>query len=142
MPFDLRAQRRNLYPATALTAQTVVSQTEKATVGRGVRLYVYCSVPTAGGGTDSISLCALPPNGGAAVVLAGFSKANLLAQTATLVFDFYPGETGDYTGAGITFAAGATFATVALSLPLNWAVQIVLGTGNTATVAIDAEIPP
>lgn len=139
----LRVQRRNLYPATAITAATKTSQTEQATVGRGVRLYVYCSGPTAGGGTDSISLVAMPPNGGTGVVLATVGKANMLAQTGTLVIDFYPDQTGQgFGGTGLTLTTGTAYAAVAISLPLQWAVQIVLGAGNTATVAIDAEILP
>lgn len=141
---DLRAQRRNIYPSTALSAQTVTSQTEKATVGRGVRLYVYCSVPTAGGGVDSISLCALPPNGsGTPVVLAGFNKANMLAQTGTLVFDFYPGQSNSgFAGTGLTLTVGTAYGSAAITLPMQWAVQITLGAANSATVAIDTEILP
>lgn len=140
---SLRAQRRNLVPSAALTPGTTTSKTEQASVGRGVRLYVYCSAPTAGGGTDSISLVALPPNGAAAVVLATFSKANLLAQTGTLVFDFYPGQSASgFAGAGLTLAAGAGYGSAAITLPMQWAVQLVVGALNAATVAIDAEILP
>jgi len=144
MAFGLRAQRRNLYPATALSAQTVTSQTEKVTVGRGLRLYIYCSATTQGAGTDSISLMAAAPDGGANIQLASFSGTHMLSATsgARLVFDFYPGETGSIAPAGVTFAAGSSYAAGAITLPMQWAVQIVLGTGNSATVAIDAEILP
>jgi hypothetical protein len=138
-----RTQRRNFYPATALTAGTVTSQTEKARVGLGVRLYVTISAVAAGGGTDSIFLCALPPNGGAALPLAGFSHANLLAVAGTLVFDFYPGQSAaGFVGTGATLAAAAGYGSAAVSVPLQFAVQIVIGTGNAATIAIDIEILP
>jgi hypothetical protein len=140
---SLRAQRRNLFPSTALTAGTTTSQTEKATVGRGVRLYVYVSAVTAGGGTDSISLAALPPNGSSAAVLAGFSKANMLAVQGTLVFDFYPGQSNSgFAGSGLTLTVGTSYGSAAITLPMQWAVQIVLGAGNSATIAIDTEILP
>lgn len=139
---NFRIWRRNLYPATALSAQTVTSQTEKATVGVGVRLYVYCSAVTAGGGTDSVSLMAVPPNGGTAVTLATFSKVNMLSAAGTLVFDFRPGATGEFAASGLTFAAGAGYGAAGISIPLTWAVSITLGTGNSATVAVDAEILP
>lgn len=139
---NLRIQRRNLYPAAALTAGTVTSQTELARAGLGVRLYVYCSAVTAGGGTDSVSLVALPPNGGAAVVLATFSKTNMLSAVATLVFDFRPGATGEFAASGLTFAAGATYGAAGISVPLQWAASLTLGAGNSATIAIDAEILP
>jgi hypothetical protein len=138
-----RTQRRNLYPAKALTAGVATSQTEKAQAGRGVRLYVTISAVTAAGGTDSIALCALPLNGGAAIPLVTFSHANLLAVAGTLVFDFYPGQSAiGFAGSGSTLAAGASYGSASISLPLNWAAQITMGTGNAATIAIDAEILP
>jgi hypothetical protein len=144
MAFDLRAQRRNVYAATALSAQTVTSQTETMTVGQGVRFYVYGSATTQGSGTDSIALVAVPPDGNANIVLGTFSGTHLLSATAgaRLVFDFRPGETGSEVGSGITFAAGTSYGAMAISPPRQWAVQITLGTGNSATVAIDAEILP
>lgn len=139
---NLRTQRRNLYPATALSAQTVTSPSERAIVGLGVRLYVYCSAVTAGGGTDSIGLVALPPNGGTGVTLATFGKANMLSVAGTLVFDFRPGATGEFAASGLTFTAGAGYGAAGISLPLVWAVSITLGAGNSSTIAVDAEILP
>ena len=139
---SIRIQRRNLFPSQALTAGTVTSQTENATVGKGVRLYVYVSAVTAGGGTDSLNLVALPPNG-TAVVLAGFSHANMLAAAGTLVFDFYPGQTNSgFAGANATIAVGANYGSIAIALPLKFAVQLTIGAANAATIAIDAEILP
>ena len=140
---QIRVQRRNLFPSTALTAGTKSTQNEDALAARGVRLYVYVSGVTAGGGTDSISLCAVPPGGGNAVVLATFSKANMLATAGTYVFDFYPDLTAvGFAGTGSTLAAGANYGAAAITLPVKWNVQIVIGAANAATIAIDAEILP
>jgi hypothetical protein len=140
----VRAQRKNLYPATALTAQAVLSQVEKATVGRGVRLYVNVSAVSGGTGTDSISLCALPPNSAAGVLipLIGFSKVGMLSLVAgTYVFDFYPGGSSVLTNNGAAaLTTGNLMGAAGVNLPMQWGVQIVLGTGNGATVSVDAEI--
>lgn len=141
--FNLRAQQRNVISSQAITAATVTSAAHKLTSGKGVRFYVYVSSVTTGGGTDQVNLVSYPPDGGAVIVLAGFSKANMLAAgAARFAFDFYPGETGSLAGTGVTFLAGADYGAAAVSVPMSFGCQIVLGTGNTATVAVDAELLP
>jgi hypothetical protein len=140
--FDIRAQLRNIIASQAINAATVNSAAHTCRSGKGVRFYVYTSSVTAGGGTDQVNLIAYPPDGGAAVVLAGFSKANLLATAGRYVFDFYPGETGSIVGSGITFAGASGYGAAAVSIPISFGVQIVLGAGNTATVAVDGEMLP
>ena len=138
-----RILRRNVFPPTALTAGTVFSVTQQATSGLGVRLYVTVSSP-GGSGSDSISLCAVPPNGNPPVPMATFSGATLLSTARTLVWDFYPGASNiGFTGTNAgTLANGPLYGVANLSIPLNWCLQIVLGGGNSATISIDAEILP
>jgi hypothetical protein len=147
MPFDLRIQQRNVFPSTACTAAggPYFSVTHKSTVGKGIRLYITTSLVTLSTAPDSISLCAMPPNGGAAVpiaTLSGPTAGGNLTVAGTYVFDFYPGSTTSQvppgTGSAVTFAGGI----VAISIPLQWQIKIALGTGGAATIAIDAEILP
>lgn len=134
-----KALRRNVIPSTALTAGTTTSQIETNTWGRGIRFYVTISAVTAGGGTDKLFLCGQAPAGGSLLPLAGFSAANMLASAGTFVFDFYPGAW--MPGSGIA-TGGALVGAMGVELPLNWGVQLVLGAGNAATIAVDAEILP
>jgi hypothetical protein len=135
-----KAIRRNVLPQVGATSgQTKTSQVEQNTWGRGIRFYVTLASITAGGGTDSLYLCALPPGSATPISLAGFSAVNLLSQTGTFVFDFYPGAW--LPPAGIA-AAGNLLGTAGVHLPLSWAVRVVFGVGNAATIAIDAEILP
>jgi hypothetical protein len=141
-----RSQRRNIYPSTALgNSASVTSQTEKLTVGKGIRFYVYCSSTTQGTGSDTFSLVAVPPDGNADIVLGTFSGTHMLSTTGgvRLVFDFYPGETGSIVPAsGITFAAGAEYGAAAISPPMQYAVQLTLSSSSAATIAVDSEILP
>ena len=141
MAFDLRSKRRNLYPATALTAGTVTTQTETAKVGIGLRLYITCSAVTTGGGNDSVNICAIAPNG-TTVALLQISQTNYLAQARTGVIDLHPGVSGNLLGSGITVTPFGYYAAISFTLPLQWCIQLTLGTGNAATLQVDAEILP
>ena len=138
-----RILRRNVFPATPLTAGTVFSPTQQATVGLGVRFYVTAA-SVAGSGADSIALCAVPPNGNPPVPLASFSGAALLSTARTMVFDFYPGQSNiGFAGVNAgTLANGPLYGVANLSVPLNWCLQITLGAGNSSTISVDAEILP
>jgi hypothetical protein len=130
---------RNVIPATPIAAAgSITSQTEFATWGRGIRFFVTVSAATAGGGSDAIFLCAIPPAGGPAVPIAGFAAANALSAAGVYVADFYPGA-----WLPPTMAAGGHLLGIAgIELPMKWAVQVVLGAGNSATIAVDAEMMP
>ena len=131
--------RRNVMASAALTAGTTTSQTEKNTWGRGIRFYVTASSVTATGTVDSFNLCAAPPNGGSVIALVGFSAANLLSVAGTWCFDFYPGAWLPVSGLS---TSGHLMGAAGVEIPLAWAVQVILGTGNAATIAVDAEILP
>lgn len=133
-----KSRRRNVLAAAALTAGTTTSTTEQTALGLGVRFYITCGAVTAGGGTDIFSLCALPPNGGAVVPIVGFSAVNMLSVAGTYVADFYPGAWLPATVA----AGGKLLGAAGIALPMQWAAQVTMGTGNAATVAIDAEMLP
>ncbi len=133
-----KALKRNIVPATALTASTTISQTEQAQFGRGVRLWITVAAATAAGGVDSVSLCGVPPAGGTAVPIAGFSAANALSVAGTYMADFYPGAWLPATVAAGNKLLGAA----GICLPVQWAVQIVIGAGNAATITVDAEMLP
>lgn len=134
-----KALHRNVIPATALAAgTTTTSQTERATYGRGIRFYVTVSAVTAAAGTDKLFLCGISPAGGTAVPIVGFSAVNMLAVAGTYVADFYPGAWLPPTVA----AGSAMLGAAGIELPLQWAVQIVIGAGNAATITVDAETLP
>ncbi|GEM_PF-6564931 len=142
-----RVRQRNIFPSQALTAGggPYFSPTHTATVGKGLRLYVTTSAVTPSTAPDSISLCGMPPNGGAPVVigtLSGPTAGGPLTVAGTYVFDFYPGSTSSQappgTGSAATFGGGV----LAVSIPLQWQIKIVIGTSGAATVAIDGEILP
>ena len=145
---NLRIQQRNVFPSQALTAAggPYYSPTHKATVGKGIRFYVYTSAPTLSSTPDSISLCAVPPNGGSPVVIGSLSGPSagggLTGAAGTYVFDFYPGSTSSQappgSGAAATFGGGV----LAVSIPLQWQIKIALGTGGAVTLAVDAEMLP
>jgi hypothetical protein len=134
-----KAQQRNVIPATAIAvAGTLTSATHTATYGRGVRFFVTVSGATAGGGLDTIFLCAVPPSGGPAVPIVGFSTANSLSVAGVYIADFYPGA-----WLPPTIAAGGNLLGIAgIYTPISWAVRIVMGAGNAATIAVDAETLP
>jgi hypothetical protein len=134
-----KALLRNIIPGTALAAaSTTTSQTAQSTYGRGIRFYITVATVTAAGGTDKLFLCGIPPAGGAAVPIVGFSGANMLAVVGTYVADFYPGAWLPPTVA----AGGVLLGAAGIEVPLNWAVQIVIGAGNAATITVDAETLP
>jgi hypothetical protein len=132
--------RRNVVPSTAVSlAATLTSQVEQNTWGRGIRFYVTVSAVTATGTNDSLYLCAQIPGTATVIPLTGFVAANMLSVVGTYVFDFYPGAW--LPPAGIA-ASGFLVGTAGIHLPLKWAVRVVFGTGNGATVVVDAETLP
>jgi len=134
-----KSRHLNVIPATALLASsTTISQTENATYETGVRLFITVAAPTLGGGTDSVYLCAVPPRGGVAIPLAGFSGVNALAVAGTYMVDFYPGAWLPAAGVTLKNLLGA----FGLSLPMQWAVQIGIGAANAATITVDAVVMP
>ena len=135
----VRSIRRNVLAAIACAASsTTTSAAQKDWLGKGIRFYVTVASPTAGGGTDTIFLCAMPPAGGAAVPIAGFAAANALSVAGTYFADFYPGAWLPPTVA----AGGKLLGAAGIAVPLNWAVQVLIGAGNAATITIDAETIP
>ena len=134
-----KAIQRNVLPATACAAaSTTTSTTHTATWGRGIRFYVTISAVTAAGGTDSLFLCGISPGTTTAVPIVGFAAENMLSVVGIYTADFYPGGWLPPTIA----AGGAAFGVAGVELPLKWTVQVVMGTGNAATIAIDAELIP
>jgi hypothetical protein len=146
-----KALRPNVIPSTAIAAAgTLTSQVESSVWGRGIRIFVTVSAVTAAGGTDSLYLCGVPPNFPAiapalqppsanAIALTGFAAANMLSVVGTYCFDFYPGA---WLPTGGLAASGQLVGVAGINLPTNWAVRIVMGTGNAATVVVGAEILP
>jgi hypothetical protein len=141
---------RNIIPGTAIPlAGVLTSGVQIATAGRGIRFYVTVAAgATAGGGTDAIYLCAVPPNRtqgitwtpppSAAIPLVGFAAANALSVPGTYVADFYPGAWLPPTLA----QGGALIGAAGIEVPIFWAVQIALGVGNAATITVDGELLP
>lgn len=146
-----KALRPNLIPSTAIAAAgSLTSQVEANTWGRGIRIYVTVSAVTAGGGTDSLYLCAVPPQfppvapalvpaNTNIIPLTGFAAVGMLTTAGTYAFDFYPGA---WLPSGGIAASGDLLGAAGIHLPLYWAVKIVMGTGNAATVVAGAEILP
>jgi hypothetical protein len=141
---------RNVIPATPIAAAGVLtSQVQRDTKGRGIRFYVNVAAgAVAGGGTDAIYLCGVPPSqtqgltitppSTAAVPLAGLTGANAISVPGAVVADFYPGA-----WLPTPFAAGGTLiGAVGIQVPIFWAVRIVMGAGNSATITVDAELLP
>jgi hypothetical protein len=134
-----KAIQRNVIPATALAAaSTTTSAIHTATWGRGVRFYITVSAVTAAGGIDKIFLCGISPGTTTAVPMVGFSAANMLAVAGIYTADFIPGS---YLPPTIA-AGGSSIGVAGIEVPLRWAVQVIIGTGNAATIAIDAEMIP
>jgi hypothetical protein len=134
-----KSSHRNVMPATACAASsTTTSQTQNATWGKGIRFYVTAAAVTAGGGADAISLCAVPPAGGSAIPIVGFSGVNMLSAVGVYVADFYPGA---WIPASVA-SGGKLLGAAGVELPMKWAVQIVMGAGNAATITVDAEMMP
>jgi hypothetical protein len=134
-----KSRHRNVIPATAIAAAgTLTSATQFATYGRGVRFYITVAAATAAGGIDTIFLCAVPPAGGTAVPIVGFAAANSLSVAGVYTADFYPGAWLPATIA----AGGKLLGCAGIELPMQWEVQVTFGTGNAATITIDAEMIP
>lgn len=139
MSLNAKTLHRNIIPATALAASsTTISGTQNATLGTGIRLFITVSGVTAAGGTDSVFLSAVPPAGGTAIPVIGFSGVNLLAVAGTFIADFYPGAWLPPTVA----AGGKLLGAAGVMLPIKWAVQIGIGAGNAATITVDGEMFP
>jgi hypothetical protein len=141
---------RNVIPATAIAlAGSLTSQVERQTTGRGIRFYVTVTGVTTGGGTDALFLCAVPPSqtqgvtvtpaSSVAIPLTGVSAVNAFSVAGTYCVDFYPGAW--MPAAGLA-TGGALIGVLGVEVPMFWDVRIVLGTGNAATVTVDAELLP
>jgi len=134
-----KVQQRNVIPATAIAlAATLTSAIHTATWGKGIRFFITVAAATAGGGTDTFFLCAVPPGSTTPVLLVGFADVNSLSVAGVYVADFYPGAwlpPAVAAGSALLGAAG-------IDLPLQWAVQIIMGAGNAATVTVDAVTLP
>jgi|SRR6185312_10225274 len=132
--------KRNVFPSQALAASsTTTSANQQSFFERGVRLYLTISAVTAGGGTDTVFLCAVAPGTVTPIPLAGFSAANLLSTVGTFIVDFYP--SGQLSSTNV--ASNAKFIGVhGVTVPVTWAVQLKIGAGNAATIVVDAELLP
>jgi hypothetical protein len=139
MSTRVKSIRRNVLPATACASgSTTTSTVQKDWLGAGIRFYVTISGVTATGTTDTFYLCAQAPAGGSAFPLVGFSGANMLSVAGTWTVEFYPGAwlpSGTATGTKSLGVAG-------IHVPLNWAAQVLMGSGNAATITVDAETLP
>ena len=139
MSARVKSLRRNVLTATAVTGgSTTTATVQKDWLGSGVRLYITVASATATGTTDTLYLCGQPPAGGAAIAMVGFSAANMLSVNGTYVADFYPGAWLPATIA----SGGKLLGAAGIHVPLNWAPQVVMGAGNSATITIDAETLP
>ena len=135
-----KSKHINVIPSTAVAAAgSVTSQPQFSTWGRGIRFFIASSAPVAGGGTDSVFLCAIPPRGGPPVPITGFSGANLISVAGTHIADFYPGA---WLPVGTLPAGGALIGALGIELSMEWAVEITFGAGNSGTVVVDAEMMP
>jgi hypothetical protein len=135
-----KAWRPNVLPSVACASGTTyTSSVESNQWGRGIRFYVTISSVTATGSNDSLYLCGLAPSGTTVIKLGGFTAPNMLSVAGTYAFDFYPG--GWLPSSGIA-ASGNLLGVAGIHLPLRWAVSVVMGTGNAATIVVDAEILP
>ncbi len=132
-----KSLRRNLVPATALTAGTTTSQVETDNFATGVRFYVTISGVTATGSNDSLFLCAQIPGAATIIPLSGFSAANMLCTAGTFCFDFYPRAWLPTSGLA---ASGQLLGVAGVALPMKWAVQLILGAGNAATITVNCEV--
>lgn len=134
-----KSQHRNVIPATAIaTAGTLTSGVQNATYGQGIRFYITIAAAVAAGGIDAIFLCAVPPGAVTPIPITGFAAANSLAVAGTYFADFYPGAWLP----AVLAAGGKLLGAAGIQLPMKWAVQIVMGAGNSATVTVDAEMMP
>lgn len=133
-----KALRRNVIPATALTAGTLVSQSERNTWGSGIRFYITVTASTTTGGVDSLSLCGVPPGSTTPVPIVGFSGVSMLSVDGVYVADFYPSAWLP----PVVAAGSALLGAAGIYLPATWAVQLVLGAGSAGNIKVDAEALP
>jgi hypothetical protein len=143
---NIKTLHRNIIPATALAAAgSITSALQQATTGKGIRFYVTVAGGTAGGGTDTLFLCGVSPaltqgnplalQAAPVIPIVGFAAANALSVNGTYIADFYPGAWLPPTIA----AGGALIGAAGIELPIFWAVRVILGAGNSATITVDGE---
>lgn len=143
----VKSLHRNIIPATAIPAGgTLTSQIQKATKATGIRFYVTVAGATTGSGTDALFICGVPPaltqgnpdalKAAPAIQIAGLASANALSVNGIYAADLYPGA---WQAVAPGAPGGALLGMVGIALPMFWAVRIVLGTGNAATITVDGE---
>ncbi|HWE51397.1 MAG TPA: hypothetical protein VG273_16515 [Bryobacteraceae bacterium] len=131
---------RNIISAASCTSgSTTTSTVRQDFLGKGIRLTITVSGATATGTTDFLYLCAVAPaTPTAALPLVGFSAANMLSVNGTYFADFYPGA-----WLPPAVASGSKLLGIAgVNVGRAWAVQVVMGNGNSATITVDAETLP
>lgn len=133
-----KSNKRNVISSQALGSNsTITSGIQSALYEKGIRLYVTISGITAGGGVDSIYLCAVPPGTTTPINLTGVSGVNFLATAGTFIVDFTPN-----TGLPASVAAAQLLGLVSINVPIQWAVALKTAAGNSCTVKVDAELYP
>jgi hypothetical protein len=138
-----KSQHRNVIPATPMgVAGTQTSAPQQSTWGRGIRFFVTVAGGTAGGGTDSLMLCAVPPGRNVAIPIAGFSGVNLLSVNGTVMADFYPGAWLPPVGQTPAVALGNLIGVAGIEIPMTWAVRVTMGAADNAIITVDAEMYP
>lgn len=136
MSARVKSRRRNVLASTAVSSATT-SPFQLDWLGLGVRLWITITGVVATGTTDELFLCGQSPEG-VTVPIVGFSGANMLATAGTFCADFYPGAWLPATIA----SGGKLLGAAGIAVPLNWAVELIPGAGNSATIVIDAEMLP
>jgi hypothetical protein len=138
-----KSQHRNVIPQTTMgVAGVQTSAPQEATWGRGIRFFVTVAGGTAGGGTDSLMLCAVPPGRNVAIPIAGFSGVNLLSVNGTVMADFYPGAWLPPTGQVPAVTLGNLIGVAGIEIPMTWAVRVTMGAADNAVITVDAEMMP
>lgn len=143
---SLKSRQRNIIPATPIAAGGTLTSAVQKALGNGIRFYVTVSGATTGSGTDAIFLCGVPPSltqgnpdalkATPAIQIAGLAGPNTLSVNGTYAADFYPGA---WQAVAPGAPGGALLGMVGISLPMFWAVRIILGAGNASTIAVDGE---
>ncbi len=138
-----KSQLRNIIPATLITAtsapQTLTSRTTVNLTHRGIRLLATVTGATSGGGTDQLYLCEVNPVTQVVIPLMYFGGANLLSVNGSFAFDFYPqAPEGAYGGQ----YGSPTTPQVSMVLPLQFAVQAIVGLANISNLQIDGVLLP
>jgi hypothetical protein len=135
-----KGTHRNILPAfAAVASHTYDSALQPAAWVRGLRFTVTVAGASTTGGNDSFVLCGAVPGGTTLVALVGFTAASLLSVNGTYFFDFYPGAwlpaSGLYASGGLVGAAG-------IDPPAAFAVRLITGANNSATLTVDVEYLP